>query len=133
MKRRKRRGMVQAVVIENGKASVRLVDSSKICAPTKLLQEKLTPAQEASARYSWEHCGKYFRSSYEQWEVGFLTDSEIDRELKLWMVIATFCEKRVGESAENRMRYIQSFLSRINPAIAMQDLAKHCPQQFGQG
>ena len=54
----------------------------------RLQHESLTPEQEDLARHIYDACGHLVYPTFEQWELGFLRDSNPVQELTLWAIIA---------------------------------------------
>lgn len=107
-----------------------VIDPERIVKPTRLLHESLNPIQAAFARYTWNQCGKFMYSSYEQWEAGFLRDLWPDQELRFWLLVARACEIRTFTSNEQRKAFISRFLSEdpntVCPASTQFTASRRC-------
>jgi hypothetical protein len=59
----------------------------------KIRHKSLSPEQEEIARQIYASCGHLVYPSFEQWELGFLRDSEPSQELAIWRAIAQTFER----------------------------------------
>ena len=54
----------------------------------------------AVARWTYEHAGKYKTPTLEQWELGFMKDTNPDSELAAWVIISLALESWVNEKSK---------------------------------
>jgi hypothetical protein len=58
-----------------------------------MLHGSLTLEQQRLARRTYESCGHFYYSTCERWELTFLQDADVNRELFLWYAIAQSFER----------------------------------------
>jgi hypothetical protein len=98
--------------------------------------ESLTPAQETVCRWIWETAAQHYEP-WEEFEVGFLYDCNIDHELVVWVRIAHVFSVFVKRHPSVNKREVLGDLCRLSAGAAVASLkagrAKELMELWKQG
>ena len=84
---------------------------------TKMLHEELSSDQELLCRYSYKYAGRFLIPTYEQWELGLLSEKDLQGELLFWTAISAYIKQGDFDTGETRRLITEWCSGRCHPQL----------------